>query len=758
MRRWLCGSVLVGIFTAVLLVAMTFAAVRGLKADAAGRPDADGAAAPALESLGLPVLHELPEFASVRARFRPSQIRVLDRNGVPVGEVRRDFSERRGRWVSLQEVSPAFVRALLLSEDRRFFEHDGVDWRAVASAGWALLTSGELRGASTISMQLAALLDPSLRRPAGGRDIARKMQQARQAWRLESAWSKEEILEAYVNLVAFRGELRGLDAVSRVMFRKHPHGLDDREAAVAAALLRGPNASASRVAARACALLVAAASEVSCEGMAERVAAWLAAAARPAVDTPRLAVHHARRVLEQAQLAGMDADALYSALDAGLQRKVVESVRRHLAGMEQSRLTDAAVVVLANDSGEVLAYVGSSGGLSAAAEVDHARALRQAGSTLKPFLYALAFERRYLTAASLLDDAPLDVGTASGLYIPQNYDRRHSGLVSVRTALASSLNIPAVRTLMLVGPERFAARLRALGLPLPHDADHYGYSLALGSADIDLLSLTNAYRTLANRGTWTGGPEFLPVGGRHRGNATQLFDQRAAWIVGDILADRGARARTFGLESPLATRHWTAVKTGTSKDMRDNWCIGWSDRYTVGVWVGNSQGHSMRDVSGVSAAAPIWHEVMSILHEIGVGGAPALPHGLEKRFVTFADDLEAARHEYFIEGTALVHVTPVGRGSAVRPRIESPVNGTVIAMDPDMPPDVQRLALRAVHRGGEASLLRWQIDGREHATGGSALWLPHPGRHRIVLMDAAGAVLDQVSITVRDVPAATGKK
>lgn len=702
---------------------------------------------------------EIPSFEAVRKAHRSSDVHVLDRHGEALSVIRVDYSERRGEWIPLHAVSPVLLRAVLLSEDRRFHEHEGVDWRAIAAAGWAWVSGADSRGASTVSMQLASMLDTSLRRPAGGRGVGQKLMQMRQARRLESSWSKAQILEAYMNLVAFRGELRGVDAVARVMFGKHVHGLDARESAMAAALLRGPNAPPQRVSARACVLLAEISPPADCNGLANKAAVWLASAGRPGADMPALAPHAARLALARRVADG--SRVVHSSLDAGLQREVLASVSRQLAGMQQTRLTDAAVVVLDNASGEILAYVGSSGANSAAPEVDHARARRQAGSTLKPFLYALALERRYVTAASLLNDAPLDVGTAGGLYIPQNYDRRHSGLVSVRTALASSLNIPAVRVLMLTGVERFAERLRRLGLPLEHDGEHYGYSLSLGSADVDLLSLVNAYRALANGGGWSPVSltnRYLDGALNHAGAATPVIDPMAAWVVSDILSDRRARAHTFGLENALATRHWTAVKTGTSKDMRDNWCVGWSDRYTVGVWVGNSQGESMRDVSGVSAAAPIWHEIMAFLHEGRPGGQPAAPAGLERRRVTFADGLEAARHEHFLPGTALAHVEPAVRSAGARARIVSPVDDTVIALDPDIPMDVQRLALRATAGAGPTRSVRWHIDGRTHAEGHIAYWVPRLGRHRIVLLDADDIVLDEVSVQVRGLPRLPGAR
>lgn len=692
----------------------------------------------------------LPSFAEVKTAYRPSERVVKDRHGEAIAAVRIDYTERRGDWVALDQVSPAMLDAVQLSEDRRFYEHKGVDWRAFTAAGWNWIWGKNSRGASTLSMQLVAMLDLNLQRPRGGRSVMQKLQQMRQAHRLEAAWSKAHIFEAYLNLVAFRGELRGLDAVSRVMFGKHPHGLDLREAAVAAALLRGPNAESERVALRACGLLQEMASGEFCAGLSEQVGTWLAATALPAADTPALAPHFARWALAQSAQQSQQPNHFITTLDADLQRVVRASIQRHLAGMGEAHLTDAAVVVLHNRSGEVLAYVGSSGGMSQAEEVDHARARRQAGSTLKPFLYAQALQLRYLTAASLLDDSPLNVATVGGLYIPQNYDRHHVGLVSARIALASSLNIPAVRVLMLVGPERFAQQLRDLGLPLRHDGDHYGYSLSLGSADVDLLSLTNAYRTLANGGRWSEPKAFLDRSSAEY-SGKQRVDEMAAWVVGDMLSDRRARSRSFGLENALTTRFWSAVKTGTSKDMRDNWTLGWSDTYTVGVWVGNSQGLSMREVSGITGAAPIWHEVMSYLHKHQGSRQPPPPDLLERQRVSFQNQLEAPRIEYFLPGTAIRQVEAISPGSVQRARIVSPAAGTIIAFDPDMPIENQRLVLRAAG-GVQTHALEWQVDGVGLGRGQKALWLPQPGRHRILLLDSAGQVQDEIDIQVRGLP------
>ncbi|SPC10289.1 penicillin-binding protein 1C [Cupriavidus taiwanensis] len=706
----------------------------------------------------------LPTFAQVRADWRSADVVVLDRHGEPVGRVRDDFRARRGDWVALADTSPALRTAIVLSEDRRFYAHSGVDWQGVAAAAWANLWNTRTRGASTLTMQLAGLLDEDLRRPGAagqGRSLTQKLGQAAGAAVLERSWSKDQILEAYLNLVPFRGELVGLSAMSQVLFGKYPEGLDARESALAVALVRAPNARAAQVASRACGILREMRLPRECDGL-EGFAqlallrtgpvAQRAAAAAPSAGMTQLAPHLSRHLVGEARVqlpAGAAMPArIASTLDARLQRTAVASLDRHLRELAGRNVEDGAVVVIDNASGDVLAYVGSSGALSGAAQVDHAAALRQAGSTLKPFLYAQALEEKRLTAASLLDDRPVNLPVGGGLYVPQNYDHRYAGWVSLRASLAASLNVPAVRTLVMVTPHRFHKRLVALGLPLTEAGDYYGYSLALGSADVSLLALTNAYRALANGGSYA--PPRLRQGAPAV-PATRVIQAGASYVVADILSDRHARARTFGLDSPLTTRFWTAVKTGTSKDMRDNWCIGWSQHYTVGVWVGNASGASMRDVSGVSGAAPVWHDVMEALHRARPSQAPAMPAGVERVALRFDDGLEPAREEVFLAGTAVRRVSvgaPAARAGT--PMIATPADGTVFALDPDMPPASQRVWFQAQGVAGQpARAVSWRMDGKPLGRGGEVAWLPWPGRHQVELLDAAGKVVDRIGIEVR---------
>jgi len=669
--------------------------------------------------------HAVPAFSEVKAAFKPSDVTLLDRRGVPLQTVRVDTTVRRLDWVPLQAMSPALLQAIVLSEDRRFHEHSGVDWGAVAQSAWANVWNTRTRGASTLTMQLAGLLDEDLARPAGGRSIGQKMGQAWTATRLDGRWKKSEILEAYLNLVPFRGELVGIGALSQTLFGKHPSGLDTQEAAITASLLRGPNAGADAVAKRACGVLQL--QKQSCTGVAALASTALVRRGGPVLGE-QLAPHFAR------QLDLAPGKPVKTTLDAPLQRFARDTLRRHVASLTSRNVEDGAVLVLDNATGEVRAWVGSSGDLSDAAQVDGVVARRQPGSTLKPFVYELAFERRLLSPASLVDDSPAEISTPTGLYLPQNYDRQFKGWVSARTALGASLNVPAVRVGALLGPDALVGRLDALGLALAHDGSHYGPALALGSAEVTLMALTNAYRALANGGL------YAPVALKPpKAAPKRVADAASVFLVTDILSDNSARVRTFGLDSALVTRGFAAVKTGTSKDMRDNWCIGYTDRYTVGVWVGNASGEAMHDVSGVSGAAPVWQAVVKHLHEGRPSVRPAAPAGVVAHRVTPGS--EPPRDDWYLAGLQPANdmsaPPATGRFGIVTPR-----NGSIYALDPDIPPAAQRVVFEG-ERG------TWTLNGRRLGQGERLTWAPWPGRHELSLLGAGGRIVQTVTFEVR---------
>jgi penicillin-binding protein 1C len=694
-----------------------------------------------IAGLLVPYDRVLPSFSEVRSGYRSSESWLLDRHGEVMSVRRIDFHKRRLEWIALEDISPATRNQLLSVEDRRFFEHAGVDWRALLGSMFStlphLFDGKRPRGASTLTMQLAGLLDPSLAPKYARRSLIQKWRQIRAARTIEQSWSKRDILEAYFNLASFRGESIGIQAASRTLFGISPSALNQPQSRILIALLQNPMANPQRIATRACAQLNSSASANSC---AELRTLALESLSRGAIPIPQenIAPHLAQKLLNSPGVR------VTSTLDADLQRYAIRSLREHLLGLDNRNVHDGAVVVLDNASGDVLAYVGSSGDLSQAGLVDGASALRQAGSTLKPFLYGLAIAERRLTAASIINDSPLQIDTQRGLYVPQNYDHDFKGPVSARTALASSLNVPAVHTLDIVGVDHFVHALRTYGFTsLTEDGNHYGLSLALGGADVRLIELANAYRMLANGGVW------LPYGflsGDRRSVGRRVLSREAAFVIGDILSDRGARALTFGLENPLATRAWTAVKTGTSKDMRDNWCIGFSDQYTVGVWVGNFGGGSMRDVSGISGAAPVWRDLMDFLHKNG-GNAPKPPPSITTREVRFFPPVEAVRVEHFLAGTETneIHLLASTETAFSGARILYPTEGTIIAIDPDIPVGHQRVILSS-HGIPE---ITWMLDGEPLGQGSELSWQPTSGRHRIVINGSNGKEFDSINMEVR---------
>jgi penicillin-binding protein 1C len=689
----------------------------------------------------------LPSFADVKSAYGTSEALLLDRHGAPLSEVRLDPRVRQLDWIRLADVSPAVAATLVAAEDKRFFTHGGVDWSGLAGAAWdsvwRTLDGRGARGGSTLTMQLAGMLDPGLALSGSSRTFTQKWDQAQAALALERAWSKPQILEAYLNLASYRGELKGLDAAAQGLFGKAPAGLDAREAAILVALLRGPNAPAALVAQRACSVSALSAPEIACEEVRAMTTVALAGAYRMRARW-NLAPHLSAKLLKS------HGERRATTLDAEVQRYAIDTLRQHLTELADRGVGDGAIIVLDNATGEVLAYVGSGGDLSSAAHVDGVIAPRQAGSTLKPFLYALAFDSRLLTAASLVDDSPVAIATERGMYVPQNYDRQFRGMVSVRTALGSSLNVPAVRTLGLVGVDRFHGVLRQLGFDsLTEPDEYYGASLALGGADVNLLALANAYRALANGGVY-GPPQFVPMISTRRAEPRRVFGAQASYIVSDILADRGARAASFGLENPLATRVWSAAKTGTSKDMRDNWCIGFTSRYTVGVWVGNFSGAPMRDVSGVTGAAPIWRDLIHRLHTTEPSHKPPAPSGLIEQEVAFEPPVEAKRDEWFLPETQTKLVaTSMGANAsaAVTPHIRYPAPETIIALDPDIADGHQRVVFQAspVLPG-----MQWRIGDTVLADEqGRAAWSPLPGRHMLFLENEDGQALSSVPFEVR---------
>ncbi|HUW28800.1 MAG TPA: transglycosylase domain-containing protein [Sulfuriferula sp.] len=696
----------------------------------------------AWSSVGSALSDTLPSFRQVQAAHRPSVAWLVDRNGEPLDTLNLDPEVRRLPWVPLRDLSPAMRHALIVSEDKRFYQHSGVDWRAFIGAAWENLMYDTHRGASTLTMQLAGLLDPALYRGAGGRTYTQKWDQIKAARSMEKTWSKAQILDAYLNKVNFRGNLSGINAAAQGLFGQDPSRLNKAQASILAALLRGPNAKAAVVAERACG--VAQQLTVPRPSCATVTAlAYKSLVARPHIDFgEQLAPAVARMFLHT------PGERVQVSLDAGLQRFALETLQSRLTALKANNVDDGAVVILDNKTGKVRAYVGSSANASGTQALDNAATPQPAGATLQPFLYGLAIEQRLLTAASFLDDSSLVLETPSAQEGMLQDDNRDPGnWVSLRSALGSSLHVPAVRTLALVTPAVFYERLQALGLATPGGRPPQRYGYAPGEAAITLTDLTNAYRVLANSGVLK--PLSFQVGGVPGPGANQIMPAPVAAIVTDILADSNARATKAGLDSALTTSGFAAVKTGTSQDRRGNWCVGFSGKYTVGVWVGNVLGEPMRAVSDTNGAAPVWQALINRLNTSHPGRTPTLPSGVIAQTVRFEPPLELPRRELFLPGTEQSVVT-LAEDKGL-PHIIGPANGSILTLDADIPAAWQKVRFygRPMH-----AQWNWLVDGEPAPAqwlqaDGSLLYTPQPGTHRISLVDEQGDTLDALSFTVQ---------
>ncbi|HEY6079632.1 MAG TPA: penicillin-binding protein 1C [Polyangiaceae bacterium] len=564
-----------------------------------------------------------------------SSVLVVDRDGRLLREVSVGSGARVEPLV-LSELSPWVVPALLAAEDARFYQHPGVDPRAILrAAGQLLLERRVVSGASTLTQQLARTLEP---RP---RTLGGKLREMALALRIEASLSKTRILEEYLSRVELGPNLIGLQAASRHYFQKPASALDLAEATALVSLLRGPSLydphkrpqllerRRLRVLSRLAGLGLATPSELS---RAELTPIRLrSAAASTGAEHLSFAL-----ALRYARFGEQPVRVVRSTLDAELQQKA----ERIAAGMQKTlgEHGGGAISLLAldNTSGEVLAYVGSPDYFDAPqlGANDGVVALRQPGSALKPFLYAAALRDLGYSPATLLADLPREFAVPGGTFAPRNYDQRFRGPVLLRQALGSSLNLPALELSSRLGPARLLTVLRDFGFAsLTADAAHYGVGLALGDGEVSLLELVSAYAALARGGelvaprlvasvSGPGGsqrPELLP--------ARRVLSEELSALVTDMLADDAARSAGFGRDSVLALPFPVAAKTGTSKGFRDNWALGYTREVTVGVWVGNFDGSPLRDASGITVAGPAFRDLMLAAMQ-GRQPAPLVATGL----------------------------------------------------------------------------------------------------------------------------------
>lgn len=590
------------------------------------------------------LVRSLPYLAPVNAKAIEQDqqaIRFTARNGLPLGTLLTRDQDHTA-VVPLEQVSPYFVQAILAAEDGRFYQHGVLELRAIVRSSWEAIRAGRFRsGASTITMQLSRMVRPVPMSLPG------KLQEIWFAWRLAAGMSKPEILHAYINRLPMGSNIYGVEAAARSYFAVPASDLNLAQASLLAALPNDP---------------VYLNPFDYWEPLRERQAyvlkrmvqdGYIAAAEAERAKTAAVTFQQRQQGILAAphflfwvasQLPADHPAQIRTTLDLPLQHFVEAQVQQIVKTLAPHNGHHGAALVIDNRTGEVLAYVGSPDYFAATAgRNDGVQALRQPGSTLKPFLYELALEQRTIRPNTILADVPTHYAIPGAqLYSPTDYTETFQGPVRVRIALANSLNIPAVRVLEKVGVATFLDRLQQLGFQhLTHPPEYYGLGLSLGSGEVSLWELARAYVQLSRQGqavplvtdfALTPKGERIGIPARSRQSAASRLGSESAWdLITDMLSDRHARAKAFGVNSALDLPFPAAVKTGTSSDFRDTWTVGFTRDYTVATWVGNFNGEPMRQVSGVTGAAPLWSRIMLHLHEQQEPAAFPAPAGLVQR-------------------------------------------------------------------------------------------------------------------------------
>jgi penicillin-binding protein 1C len=646
------------------------------------------------------IFTDLPSLDTLPQRLNPPSVRITDRNGRILYEV---LPEEGGRHVvvPLESIPLTMQQATIATEDNSFYNNPGVDLKGVMRAIWIDIVASIQHqqvetpvGGSTITQQVVRNLLFS-QEERGQRSIRRKLREWALAWQLTRNFSKVEILALYLNQTFYGGLAYGVEAAAQTFFGKSVSQLDLAESALLAGLPQAPaiyNPFTDPEAAQERQQVVLELMQKS--GFIDEEQRVLAAREKlvfASTPYPIQAPHFVMMV--QSQL-----DSLYSpeqiyqhgglvvrtTLDLDWQGHAESAIARHLAQLQSDEtgighnVNNAALVALDPHSGQILALVGSPDYFDSAigGAINMAIAPRQPGSALKPILYAAALDPSrsadanwpsgVWTAATVLYDVSTSFLTQDGkVYIPANYDLREHGPVLVREALASSLNIPAVLTLEHIGLERLFELASKMGITTLQDPEQYDLSLALGGGAVRLTELTAAFGAFANSGYRVEPVSILEVSDL-QGNLlyktpqtsqVRVLDERIAWLISDILSDNDARRLGFGEISTLRLDRPAAVKTGTTSNFHDNWTVGYTPQLVVGVWVGNSSYEPMREVNGLTGAAPIWHQFMRTV----LTGQPeksfVQPPGLIRQEICALSGLLPTpicpyRHwEWFLEGT-----------------------------------------------------------------------------------------------------------
>lgn len=556
---------------------------------------------------------------------------LFDRNGVLISEI---FDEGRRTWVKFDQISPLLLEATVATEDASFYTNNGVDpVRVVVAILRNAKNKQVTSGASTITMQLARnlFLAPQQRYD---QSVNRKLVEARLAQELTRLYTKPELLEMYLNLLNYGNRTYGPEAAAQLYFGKAAADLTLAEAALLAGIPQQPanldpyrNFAAVKQRQRTVLDLMVRHGKITATVADGAFAQSIQLKPLPTPVDP--APHFTQYIIEtvDARLgsgytkrAGL---TIKTTLDLPMQMLAQQIVTQNVGQLQPHYdLSNAALIAMRPNSGEILAMVGSADFTNdaIAGQVNVTLRPRQPGSAIKPILYATAISDTLISPATVLWDVPVSYTVGPGkFYVPHNYDNRFHGPVTVRTALANSYNVPTVKLLDGFGVKRMLESARAMGLQSLNQTDAwYGLSLTLGGGEVTLLDLTTAYHTLASGGRYLPPKPILSITDSHQRtlaleNPTapkSVIDPAAAFLITDMLSDNKARTPAFGADSVLKLSQPAAAKTGTTSDFRDNWTLGYTRYLVAGVWAGNSDGHPMHNISGITGAAPIWHAFM----------------------------------------------------------------------------------------------------------------------------------------------------
>jgi len=587
------------------------------------------------------LIKEIPNPTKLSSTEYPQSSQILDRNENLLYEM---YSEKRRTPVSLSEVPDSLKKATLAIEDVNFYKHNGFDMKGILRGLYRTVFQKRLQGGSTLTQQLVknALLTQE-------RTISRKVKEAILTVTTEVLYSKDQILEMYFNQTPYGGMLWGVEAASKGIFNKSVKDLNLAESALIAGLPASPtkyNPFTHPETAKARQEMVLTAMEkvgyISKEEMekakAEKLNYYLN---KTGILAPHF-VFYVKEILDESydnkklMEGGLK---ITTSLDLNMQKMVEEKVASEVASLKKYNVTNGAAMVTDPQTGQILAMVGSIDYFSN--EIDGkynvTTALRQPGSSIKPFNYAVGLELGKITAASIESDVPTCFGVENQkAYCPTNYGNHYYGLQTIRNSLANSLNIGAVKVLKLNGLETFVASASAMGLTTLDNPSNYGLSLTLGGGEVLMNDMMTAYGVLANMGIKQEKTPILKIVDKdgktleeNKDNpGKRILSVETSYLIQQILSDDGARSMVFGRGSFLNIKNHpeVAVKTGTTNDLRDNWTFGYTSDYVVGTWVGNNNNSKMNGVvSGTTGAAPMWSKIMTEILKDKIAKKPVKP-------------------------------------------------------------------------------------------------------------------------------------